>query len=383
MILRKKMLVVILVLLIGLVLVAVLIVESQRNQNTVRRLYENYKKEYIDPVSFRVIDKQKDGITTSEGQSYGMLMSMWMDDRSTFDNVWKWTQDNLQKPNTNSFSWLWGKNSKGEYGVIKEQGGESVATDGDIDIAFALVKASKKWNEQKYADSAKKIANDIWTNEVIITKNGKYILAANDSEKKYQKAQILVNPSYYNPAAFSEFSKLNPEVNWGRLIDDGYELLDKSSSSNLGNSKSVYLPPDWINVDYENTNISPTNNPSFGTTYGFDAIRIPWRIALDNELNQNPKALEYLEKMNFLKKDWNDKNLLYGVYNHDGTVSGKYETKLMYATSLGYFKNYEGGIANQIVGQKLSPIKIFEPQMSYYDNSWVFFGLALHYGYLT
>ena len=382
MILRKKMLVTILILLTGFVFTSVLIVEAQRNKFTVRRLYEDFKKEYIDPTSFRVIDKQKDGITTSEGQSYGMLMSMWMDDRTTFDNVWKWTQDNLQKPNTNSFSWLWGKNAKGEYGILTEQGGNNVATDGDIDIAFALTKASKKWNEEKYKESATKIANDIWTNEVIITKNGKYVLAANDLEKKFEKTQILVNPSYFNPAAFAEFSKLNPAINWDRLIVDGYELLDKSSGANLDKAKSAYLPPDWIYVDSENGSVTPTTNPNLPTTYGFDAVRVPWRIGLDYELNKTPKALEYLEKMNFLKKDWNDKNLLYGVYNHDGTVSGKYETKLMYATSLGYFKNFDENIRNQIVSQKLNTSKIFDEQMTYYDNSWVFFGLALNYGHL-
>ena len=383
MIFRNKILVIVLILSVGLIVPAIFLIENQRNNILIRNIYEDYKSEYIDPVSFRVIDKQKNGITTSEGQSYGMLMSMWMNDQSTFDKVWKWTQDNLQKPDSNSFSWLWGKDQKGEYKIISEQGGDNVATDGDIDIAFALIKGSKKWNDPKYAEFAKKIITDIWNNQVVITKNGKYILASNDLEKKFQKSEILVNPSYFNPAAFKEFSIINSDSNWDRLIVDSYEILEKSSSANLDKTNSVFLPPDWISVNYQSGSVSPVNNPNFPTTFGFEAARTIWRVGLDYELNQSPLASAYLEKLNFYKKEWNNKGLLYTIYNHDGTVNGNYESKFAYSTSLGYFKNFDKSIGSQIVNQKLNRSEILNQQMSYYDSSWVFFGLGLYHGYLT
>jgi endoglucanase len=384
MILKKKIFIIVLIVIFGLMLtVGSAILSQQNNKALIKTLWENYKKEYIDSVSFRIVDKQKDGITTSEGQSYGMLMSMWMDDRPTFDNVWKWTQNNLQKPNTNSFSWLWGKNSLGEYKVLVEQGGDNVATDGDIDIAFALIKASQKWSNPQYLESAKLIMKDIWTNEVIITKNGKYLLVANDLEKKYNKPDVLVNPSYFNTAAFHEFARVTSDDNWNRLSVDSYEFLEKSSENVLDSSKSVFLPPDWVLVNTETSTIKPTGNNDFSTRYSYDAARIPWRIALDYKLNKTKKADEYLKKLSFLNKELNSKNLIYSSYNHDGTVYGNYESKFMYATSLGYFMNFEPASANNIVQQKLSNTQILNEKMSYYDSSWVFFGLALYHDSLT
>jgi endoglucanase len=385
MILRKKIFIIVLIFSIGILFtVGNFIVNQQNSKAIIKMLWDNYKKEYVDQTSFRVVDKQKNGITTSEGQSYGMLMSMWMDDRSSFDGIWKWTQDNLQKPNTNSFSWLWGKNINGEYKVLSEQGGDNVATDGDIDIAFALIKASQKWGNQLYLESAKLIMKDIWTNEVIITKNGKYLLVSNDLEKKYNKQEVLVNPSYFNPAAFHEFARVSSEDNWNRLSTDSYEFLEKSSQSILdSDGKSSLLPPDWMLVNIEDSSIKPTGNKDFSSRYSFDAARIPWRVALDYQLNKTKEALDYLEKFNFLAKEWNSKNLIYADYNHDGTVNGKYESKFMYATSLGYFINYDQTIADKIVQQKLSPPQLFNETMSYYDSSWVFFGLALYYENLT
>jgi endoglucanase len=384
MIFRKKIFIFVLIVIVGgIISASSVIVTQQNNKALIKNLWENYKKEYIDPNSFRVIDKQKDGITTSEGQSYGMLMSMWMDDKTTFEKVWQWTQNNLQKPNTNSFSWLWGKNPKGEYKVLAEQGGDNVATDGDIDIAFSLIKASKKWNNPQYLTSAKLIMKDIWTNEVIITKNGKYLLAANDLEKKYNKSEVLVNPSYFNTAAFHEFAKISLEDNWDRLSVDSYEFLEKSSESILDSNKSAFLPPDWILVSIDNGAVKPTGNKDFSSRYSYDSARVPWRIGLDYQLNKTKEASVYLEKLNFLKKEWNAKDLIYSVYNHDGTVDGKYESKFMFATSLGYFKNFDRTIGNNIIQQKLSNSQILNENMSYYDSSWVFFGLALYYDNLT
>ena len=362
-----------------------LLYNTQKDRILIWSLYQNYKKEYIDPVSFRVVDKQTDGVTTSEGQSYGMLMSMWMNDQDTFDKIWQWTQNNLQISGSSSFSWLWGKNQTGEYKILTEKGGDNVATDGDIDIAFSLIKAYKKWGNENYIIAAKKIVQDIWNNEVILTKNGKYVLSSNNLDKKYQKSQILVNPSYFNPAAFREFGRLGLDLKWDRLLSDSFDILELSSSSNLGYSKPIFLPPDWIFVDSQNGAITPTNNPSFKTNFGFDAARIVWRTALSLDLsaNQEPLALKYLEKLDYFRKEWRNKDLLYTVYGHDGTVQGKYESKFMYSTSLGYFKYYDQNSGDQIVEKKLNSSDVADQPMSYYDSSWVFFGLALYHGYLT
>jgi len=70
--------------------------------------WSGYKDRFIQPDG-RVIDLQRDQVTTSEGQSYAMLRAVWMNDRPTFDMTWRWTQDNLGDPARSRIGWLWGK----------------------------------------------------------------------------------------------------------------------------------------------------------------------------------------------------------------------------------------------------------------------------------
>src|SRR5450759_5509645 len=51
--------------------------------------WSGYKDRFIQPDG-RVIDFQRDQMTTSEGQSYAMLRAVWMNDRPTFDLTWRW-----------------------------------------------------------------------------------------------------------------------------------------------------------------------------------------------------------------------------------------------------------------------------------------------------
>src|ERR1700710_1317714 len=99
----------------------------------------NYKTEYLEPTTSRTLDKQNNNITTSEGESYTMLRSVWLGDKSTFDNSWSFTRDNMQHKNDALFSWLYGKQQDGSFGVLTAQGGTASASDADSDIALSLV----------------------------------------------------------------------------------------------------------------------------------------------------------------------------------------------------------------------------------------------------
>src|SRR3989344_2425096 len=69
-------------------------------------LWNDYKREYVE-FNGRTIDRQRNSVTTSEGQSYTMLRAVWLDDKDVFDKSWQWTEDNLQRPDNNLFSWLY------------------------------------------------------------------------------------------------------------------------------------------------------------------------------------------------------------------------------------------------------------------------------------
>src|SRR5574344_625016 len=74
--------------------------------------YDLYKKTFLSSDG-RVIDYDRNDITTTEGQSYMLLRSYFMNDRKTFDLVLTWTNNNLRLSD-GLYAWLWGKNQNGE-----------------------------------------------------------------------------------------------------------------------------------------------------------------------------------------------------------------------------------------------------------------------------
>jgi endoglucanase len=79
--------------------------------------------------------------------------------------------------------------------------------------------------------------------------------------------------------------------------------------------------------------------------------------------------------------------MLAAVYGHDGMPKVSYESLALYGGVLGYFKATDSGIASDIVRTKLRPLynqahNTLTTRLSYYDNNWVWFGLALYEGRL-
>lgn len=380
---KKTLIAICIGLVISIVLGLFVIQNSNKDKKILDLLWANYKSQYIDKESGRAIDEQSKGITTSEGQSYSMLRSVISNDKSTFDKSWHWTKNNLKRSEDNLFSWKWGERKDSSYGILYDVDGQNVAFDADIDIAYSLILANKKWNNKEYLDESRLIIKDIWSKAVVVSNPGKLILASNDLEKKYNKSKIVVNPSYFSTYAFHAFAKITPELEWNRLADDCYFLLNKINDTKLVNDKPTLLPPDWLNIDKENLSITSTESNK--TVFGYDAVRIPWRVALDYSLNKNDNALNYLKKLSFLSQEYQNKGMIYSVYDATGNVVENSESLWVYSTLLEYFNLVDNSKSQQILESKiLSKLQSKNyKNLNYYEANWVWFGLALHYNYFT
>jgi endo-1,4-beta-D-glucanase Y len=102
-------------------------------------IWQNYQKQYLEQGDYRTLDRSRNNITTSEGQGYTMLRSVWLGDKTTFDQEVVWTKNNLQHKDDHLFAWLFGQRADGTYGVLTDQGGMTSASDADTDIALAMV----------------------------------------------------------------------------------------------------------------------------------------------------------------------------------------------------------------------------------------------------
>ncbi|MBA3550591.1 hypothetical protein H0W32_00035 [Patescibacteria group bacterium] len=355
------------------------IIFSARNE--LLSLWNEYKSEYIEKDSYRVLDKQKDNITTSEGQSYAMLRAIWLDDKETFDKTWQWTKDNLQREDDMLFSWLFGMRADGTFGILTDKGGENTATDADTDIALALIFASARWNQQNYLGDAVVIINSIWENEVAMVQ-GKPYLVANNLEKNAPK-NMVINPSYFSPYAYRIFAKVDGNHDWMALVDTSYEVLEKSIESPLDTGSSANLPPDWIFMNKTTGALSAPTGNNLTTNMSYDALRIPFRLALDYQWFDEPRAKEILSKMSFLSTEWNNHAIIYTGYSHSGEPVYKNQSAAFYGGTLGYFIVVDPNNAKMIHDNKLQIL--YSPDtgkwkvpLGYYDDNWAWFGIALY-----
>jgi endo-1,4-beta-D-glucanase Y len=354
------------------------------SKTMLNELWERYKEEYIEAESFRTLDKQRNNISTSEGQSYTMLRAVFMDDKETFDKSWEWTRDVLRRdPEDHLFSWIFGEKEDGSYGVLTNRGGYNTASDGDTDIALALIFAYSRWNDPEYLNEAKLTIKDIWTKEVIIIHNKPY-LTANNVEKDILD-DVLINPSYLAPYAYRIFAIIDPENPWSELVNSSYEVLEKASTSNLNFQRNVNIPPDWLFLDLTTGEIKNNyDNNSLTSNFGFDAMRVPWRIALDWVWFEEPRAKSLLMKYSFLKDQWLENNMIYSTYDHQGIPVLTSESPAMYGAIIGYFMISEPTLIEEVYKQKLQPLyspdkQGWEYKLGYYDDNWAWFGLAIYH----
>lgn len=376
----------------GVLLFLAVLYTNSRFNNTTRPFstytlltasWNAYKSKYINQDG-RVIDFSQNDITTSEGQSYALLRSVFNDDRPAFDLVYKWTKENLKRPEDNLFSWRWGKKQDGTYGNI-EGGGENSAADADVDIALALILASRRWNEPDYEKEALFILESIWNVETDVAASKRYLTAGNWAKND---SEIIINPSYFAPYAFREFAKVDWARDWLSLVGPGYEMLESASKSPLDKGASSGLPPNWIRLEKSNGNITAASLPNLTTDYSFDAIRVPFRIALDYQWNRDERAGKYLTtSFKFLHDEYKKNNRLATSYSHDGAVLIDTESPSMYATVLGAFIVSDIDLARNMYQQKILNLysndqNTFRDEIPYYEQNWLWFGAALMNNYL-
>lgn len=295
-------------------------------------------------------------IVVSESASYALLRAVWLEDRATFDKVWRWTHDNLQRKNIQEvyhwydiaspqngwktlaelglkgddlFAWRWvptlpdDADHHGQGGVLYYRWRPAsksydpnnpwrdcwdVATDADQDIALALIFADSLWGSATgggiadYAQHARDILKDLWDKCTFVVAGMRY-LAGGDNMKS-------IEPGYLSPFSYRIFNDFDPDHDWQQLVDSSYRIfnevgvvafkawVDKSgqvhSNDPAGQTPPPNLLPDWIDLN-ENGGIVDSQirrEAEFGT----DAFRALWRIAVDYAWFKSPEAWNYLKE---------------------------------------------------------------------------------------
>lgn len=330
-------------------------IQFKKNQ-----IYQIVREKFLDNSGRIKAEGNGMGRTTSESQSYGLLMAVSHDNKADFDKIWGWTKNNLQTRGDHLFSWLW------ENGGIRDT---HSATDADQDIALALLLAARQWGDSSYDAEARNIMRDIWDKE---TKeiNGKRYLAAGDWGPS-EGTGLVVNPSYLSPYIYKIFAQRDPDHEWENLIESSYELWQKCSSQ-------AGMQRDWCKIDNEGK--IDSNFTQFGNAdpsiYSFDAIRTPYRIALDYKTFSDPRAKNFLFSNHLFALDLGRTNKIYAVYDSKGRPLVDYDSLAHYGAQIGNFSATDRFVSSRIFREKILPTNI--EAISFYDISWIWFGLNLY-----
>lgn len=127
--------------------------------------WQRFKLLYVSSDG-RVIDASTPRqITTSEGQSYALFFALVGNDRPAFDQILRWTQNNLAGGSLEKHlpAWHWGRADNDQWRVLDPNS----AADADLWIAYTLGEAARLWNERFYAQVGAAIAGNIARHEVV------------------------------------------------------------------------------------------------------------------------------------------------------------------------------------------------------------------------
>ena len=225
-------------------------------------LWAGYKARFISPEG-RVIDDVNKGISHSESQGYGLVLSVAASDPETFQHVWNWTRTNLMVRNDGLAAWRW------DPAANPHVADQNNASDGDVLIAWALMEAGEAWNNDAYRTEARRLARAITTRLVTKDPSG-WILkpgAVGFSGPDRQDGPV-VNLSYWVFPAFERLAEIDAGP-WTDLSESGLKLIELSRFGTRG------LPTDWISL--KGKKLTPANG--FAPVFGYNAIRIPLYLA--------------------------------------------------------------------------------------------------------
>lgn len=215
--------------------------------------WENFKKGFLE-TDGRVIDRSQNGISHSEGQGFAMLLAVHHGDRVAFNQLWQWTQQHLQVREDHLLAWRWQPGS----GITDNNN----ASDGDLLVAWSLLRAGKKWREPAFLKASQDIARDIRGKLLRKTPQGLILLPGIEGFDKPEG--VTINLSYWIFPALRELGKADRAPEWDELTKAGKNILQYARFGRWG------LPPDWLLLGEK-------VKPAGGLTerFGYNAVRIP------------------------------------------------------------------------------------------------------------
>jgi endo-1,4-beta-D-glucanase Y len=275
-------------------------ISRKKMDGQVLRFYEQWKNRYIHAspgmdqayVFFEEAGAKMQSV--SEGQGYGMLITALMagadpDAKGTFDSLYRYVLAHPSRPDSPLMAWSQLANNRN-----KDQ---TSATDGDLDIAYALLLANDQWGsagQYNYLEAARSTIRSIMQFEI----NRKtYSMLLSDAVEHDSEDYFDTRSSDFMPLHCKAFLEAGGDPDWKKVVDNNYRLfflMQDNFSPDAG------LLPDFI------THINDHPRPArpkylesrYDGYYNYNACRVPWRIATDYLLTGDRRSIEMVSRIN-------------------------------------------------------------------------------------
>jgi endo-1,4-beta-D-glucanase Y len=318
---------------------------AHRSPSPARAAADRFLDRYV-TLDGRVVRRDQGGDTVSEGQAYGMLITAALGDGDGFARVWNWTRTRLQRPD-GTLSWRW------QDGRVT---GAGPAADADLDAARALLVAAGRFHRPEYRRAALRIGRGILAIETTHAA-GKLVLVAGP----WARPRAIVDPSYFSPAAFDALGRASHDRRWAALRRSSVRLAWRLGQQGPG------LPPDWAQVEPWGIHAIPAPATGAASVYGYDAVRLPVRMAEACEPDARRRAAALWP---FLRRADGRVAAVYRLDGSPATPGQSHAAALVGAAGAAHAAG-DAGAASRLLDQAAALDRRFP---TYYGAAWVALG---------
>lgn len=275
-------------------------------------------------------------LTVSEGHGYGMLLAALMaghdpDARTIFDGLYLYFRDHPTATHANLMAWYQDRSCADAQGVDS-------ASDGDLDVGYALLLADRQWGScgtVDYLAEAKKVIADLKAGDA--DRSMRYVLLGDWATPADTKYYPSTRTSDFMLEHYRGFQAATGDAAWKGLVDATYALV---ATMQANWAPATGLLPDFV--------VDPLGTPTPAKAgflegrndgaYSYNACRTPWRLATDFLVAGDARAKVAVDRMN----DWirgatgGDPTKIRAGYELGGTpVSGSNYVTMAFVAPLG------------------------------------------------
>ena len=266
--------------------------------------------------------------SVSEGHGYGMLLAVLMagadpDAHTDFDGLYRFFRQHPAENNADLMAWR--QVSKSNTGTLTEGADDrGSATDGDLDIACALLMADAQWGSRGAIDYRKEAVKVIVAIKAAETDTQSHTLTLGSWVDTDSPHWGGLRPSDFMPTHLKTFAAVSGNPQWTQVASASYALLRDFIATY---SPKTGLAPDfvtWKSGAYRPAPSGYLEGHNDGC-FSYNACRVPWRVGTDYLLSGDQRALALLQPLNawILDTTGGDPGKINAGYRLDGKPLGK------------------------------------------------------------